>query len=381
MVYLFWAQSIKLNGQYQSDFMVHINRALQNGGTGYSLEGKLVVFLNQITNGSTIGISVFLAFVVVITPIAVAFLLSQIDFQDSVKLRKEQKCWIGLWSVFTGPLVIPYLWNWFYKNTMNINAWHNSTSMEMRLFSVLALAFYFRIQHYYMDHIKQIKPFDWLCFSLSLLISTWFKPSFFVGFAPTMLLWLIIDFCKNPKEGKTIGKLVLFGLAAIPAGCMAVLQYMKLYGFSEDVSLAIKETQDIGLYMTRLGLFIIVPLLIFIFNRKGIQRDYLNGNRSYYQVVLLWAIEILYHFTLTEVGREGGNFGWGARIGNYMLMIQSVRYFCIDIKKAWIKKKRGWIIQKHEKVYLGMVGILLLWQFSCGIYYYCLLMTGVYYYF
>ena len=60
MVYLFWAQSIKLNGQYQSDFMVHINRALQNGGTGYSLEGKLVVFLNQITNGSTIGYLFFL---------------------------------------------------------------------------------------------------------------------------------------------------------------------------------------------------------------------------------------------------------------------------------------------------------------------------------
>ena len=376
MVYLFWAQSIKLNGLYYSDFMGHISRALANGGSGYSLEGKLVVFFNQITNGSTIGISVFLALVVIATPVAVAFLLSQIDLTDKEYLKTGQKYWIGLWSIFAGPIVIPCIWNWFYKNAMNINAWHNSTSMEMRLFSVLALALYFRIQHYSFDQEKQIKLLDWLVFSLSLLISTWFKPSFFVGFAPVMLLWLMIDFFRSLKDGQKIRKIFIFGLAAIPAGCMAILQYMKLYGSREDVSLAISESQNVGLYLTRLGMFIIIPLLVFLFNRKKIQKDYREGNRSYYQVALLWAIEIMYHFFLTEVGRKGGNLGWGARIGNYLLLLFSLRLFCLNINHIWKKRKEGLVIQKYEMVYLIGVGFMFLWQLGDGIYYYGHLLSG-----
>lgn len=377
MVYLFWAQSIKLNGLYYSDFMGHITRAIRNGGSGYSLEGKIVVLLNNLTDGNTVGISIVLAIMVIATPAAIAYMLSQVSQRDiRGDLSVKQKYWIGLWSIFTGPLVVPYLWNWFYKNTMNINAWHNSTYMEMRLFSVTALALYFRIQQYYLDQDKKIRFQDWLFLALSLLISTWFKPSFFIGFAPVMLLWLLIDFIRHRKEGRTIRKIVIFGLAAIPAGCMAILQYMKLYGFREDVSLAIKETQNVGLYLTRLGLFVLIPLIIYFFNRTTIKTEYKNGNRSYYQVLLLWAIEILMHFSLTEIGRNGGNFGWGARIGNFLLMVFSMRLFWLNIKHAWQARGRGSAIRTIERIYLWSVGILLTWQLGCGLYYYYLLMTG-----
>ena len=302
-IYLFWAQSIELNGKYRSDLSIHITRALASGGTGYSLEGKFTVFFTRLFNGSTIGFAVFLAVVVTITPFAVELFLSEMDRLDrDVKTGSIRNRYIGLWSIFAAPLVIPYIWFWFYRNTMSINAWHNSTSMEMRLVSVLAMAFYLRIQAK-VNLEGYIRFRDWLLLAITLFISTWFKPSFFIGFAPVMAIWLLYDLLGHRTDIDYLKKLFFFGCAAVPAGCMVILQYWKLYGSRDDVSLSINGDQDHTLYAIRVGLFLIIPIVVLIYNRKKIVKDYRDGNRAYIQIWMIWILEIMYHQLLTEVGR------------------------------------------------------------------------------
>ena len=375
MLFLFYAQSIRLNNQYDSDFFEHIEKALKSGGTGYSLNGKIIVWLNSVFSGNTLGISLFLALVVSITPLAVAFMLSQIDSMSNGCLRQEQLQWIGLWSIFTGPIVIPCLWPWFYKNTMNINAWHNSTSMEMRLFSVLAFAFYIRVQHQYLSK-KHIQLKDWIGLTVCLLLSAWFKPSFFVGFAPIMAIELLLDLKKRIKKKGELKNVILLGLSAVPAGIMVILQYMKLYGWREDVSLSINNSQDLGLFFTRIGLFLIIPIIVLLYNRRMIIENYRKGDRLYFQILGLWLFEVIYHLLLTEVGRSGGNFGWGVRIGNFFLAVISLKMFCNNLMVAIETVNAGEKVAKKDLVYICLTGFLFIWQFGCGIWYYIHLLLG-----
>lgn len=376
MTYLFWAQSIELNGKYASDLYTHITRALASGGTGYSLEGKFVVFFDRLFNGSTIGFAAFLSFIVISTPFAVGLFLSEIDRLDKdIKVGSIRNHYVGLWSIFTAPLVIPYIWFWFYSNTMNINAWHNSTSMEMRLFSVLAAALYLRIQSK-VNSEGDIRLRDWLLLAVTLFISTWFKPSFFIGFAPVMAIWLLHDLLSHRTDIDYIKKLFFFGCAVLPAGCMVILQYWKLYGSRDDVKLSINGDEDHILYAIRVGLFLIIPIIVYIHNRKKIGKDYRDGNRAYVQIWMIWVLEIVYHQLLTEVGRSGGNFGWGVRIGNYLVMIVSVRLFWQNALQAKQNKLNGMTLRKKDILYLSTVGFLLIWEFGCGIYYFLHILVG-----
>lgn len=380
MTYLFWAQSIKLNEKYRSDLYTHITRALASGGRGYSLEGKLVVIFDKLFHGSTIGFAAFLSFIVIITPFAVGFFLAAMDCSDKdVKTGSIRNHYIGLWSIFAAPLVIPYIWYRFYKNTMNINTWHNSTSMEMRLFSILAMAFYLRIQSKVNSEGK-IRVGDWLLLAASLLISTWFKPSFFIGFAPVMAIWLLHDLLSRRTDIDYIKKIVCLGCSALPAGVMVILQYWKLYGSREDVSISINRDSERTLFVISLGIFLIIPIIVFIYNRKKIAKDYRDGNRAYIQIWMIWFFEIIYHQLLAEVGRSGGNFGWGLKIANYLVMIVSVRLFWQNALQAKQNKLNGMMLRKKDILYLGTIGFLLIWEFGWGIYYFLYLLVGGNYY-
>lgn len=380
MTFLFWAQSVEYNGDYTSDMKSHITKPLANGGHGYSLEGKFVVLFDRLTHGSTIGFAAFLALLVILTPLAVRFLLCQFDQMDSAgtPLGKIRNQYIGLWSIFTAPIVIPGVWFWFYKNTMNINAWHNSTSMEMRLFSVLALAVYFKIQSD-MRMRGGLRITDWFILSMTLFLSTWFKPSFFVGFAPVMLMCLIVDFVSHRKDFNYIKRIFAFGCAALPASGMVILQYWKLYGSREDISLVLNKGQNHALYIFRLCIFLIIPLTVFIYNGKKIISDHRSGNTAYVQIWILWAIEVAYHFLLSEKGRSGGNFGWGVRIGNFLVAVVSFRLFWQNVLTMHEIKKQEGGLSKIDVIYGYIIGFLLVWEFIWGIYYYVHILTGARY--
>lgn len=381
MGFLFYMQSDPEPGCYKSDFKVHIQSALGNGGSGYSLEGLLVILLDRVCDGSTIGISLLLSLFVVLTVLAVGALLGEIDRDDPLsRLGRERGNWIGLWSVFAAPLVIPHFWFWFYKNAMNINAWHNSTYMEMRLFSVLSLVFFVRIQRSYLSEKGRTGAADYLAFSVTLLFSTWFKPSFFVGFAPMMAIWLLLDLISNRKRKGCFRQVVLFGLTVIPSCCILALQYWKLYGSRENTQVVISTADTMNnVYMIRLGLFLAIPLLILLYNRRKVISDYKNGNRLFVQVWVIWAFELLYHLIFAESGRSGGNFGWGVRIGNYLVAVLCVRLFWCNVLQYMEKKKSGLAIMFHEKLYLLAIAGALLWELACGLLYFVWLLTGRHY--
>ena len=119
-----------------------------------------------------------------------------------------------------------------------------------------------------------------------------------------------------------------------------------------------------------------MPLTISFYNRKKIVRDFKNGNRSYVQIWIIWLLEVLYHQVFAEVGRSGGNFGWGVRIGNYLVTLVSVRLFLCNAIESVNKKKNGEEIGAWNRSYLYIISFVMIWEFGCGIYYFCQLLTG-----
>ena len=380
MAFLFSAQALRIKGKYLSDLDVHLSHAIESSGSGYSLESTLTVLIYRIfgknATACMIGFSLLLALMVVLTPLAVASLLSFLDrTEKGTPLGVTRNRFIGLFSIYIAPLMIPVVWFWFYNNNCNINAWHNSTYMEMRLFSVMALCLYFVIQEGLLNG-KNIRLTYWSAFAACLFAATWFKPSYFVGFAPVMVIWLLIDLVKSRGDLTKIRNLFFFGCACIPAGLMVILQYWKLYGSREDVSVVLNTAQDSLRNNIRTGLFLILPVIIFLYNRKKVVSEYKKGNRAYVQIMVLWVIEWLYGRIFTEEGRTGGNFGWGVRMANYLVVAVCVRLFWINLLDVLQKRKDGQALTKAECIYVIGIGAVLLWEMVCGSFYFLWLLTG-----
>ena len=245
----------------------------------------------------------------------------------------------------------------------------------MRLFSVMALCLYFVIQEGLLNG-KNIRLTYWSAFAACLFAATWFKPSYFVGFAPVMVIWLLIDLVKSRGDLTKIRNLFFFGCACIPAGLMVILQYWKLYGSREDVSVVLNTAQDSLRNNIRTGLFLILPVIIFLYNRKKVVSEYKKGNRAYVQIMVLWVIEWLYGRIFTEEGRTGGNFGWGVRMANYLVVAVCVRLFWINLLDVLQKRKDGQALTKAECIYVIGIGAVLLWEMVCGSFYFLWLLTG-----
>lgn len=94
------------------------------------------------------------------------------------------------------------------------------------------------------------------------------------------------------------------------------------------------------------------------------------------QIWMIWVLELIYYLLFKEVGRVGDNFIWGIRMANYLIMIVSIRLFWQNVLQAKQKNLNGRILQKKDILYLATIGFLLIWELSCGIYYFVHLLVG-----
>lgn len=379
---LFVLQLIRLDGKYDSDLMLHITSALAKNGAGYSLEGKIIVFCNKITNGHMVPFCLFLALLVIFTPIVSGFFLNQLDRIDKTKLSLGtwNHFYIGLWAIFASPVVIPKYWQWFYKNTLSMNPWHNSTSLEMRFFSLLVLILYFKL-YLNIRNGTNTKVVNWFLLSITLFISTWFKPSFFIGFVPMIILGVIIDYGYfHYRDWSYLKKILTLGFTLLPSAGILILQYLKLYGYHDNIRIIVNVDRNYFSYCVHIGLFLLAPVLVMIYNRKRIIREFLSGNTTYILIWGFWLIQLIYYLFLAEEGRIGGNWAWGLRFACFLVSITSFRLYFQNLLELRKEKSNCVTVKTKAVLYKYSVGIVLLYQLICGLYYFYLLLIGTFYY-
>ena len=338
MLYLFYRYASWTAGKdYFSDLPSHIAFATEGSREGdYSL--TLFIFrLICLIGGdySHLLIAVFLATIQLLTIYAVYKLWVQIDvMQENTPTIHTERWyrWGGLSLLFVMSIYIPVIYGFFYFGTISAQAWHNSTYMTMRLLSVIALTLYFKIDKGY---LHKLRAPDMISFSLAMILTTWAKPNFLIGFAPVMAINLLIDFIHNIKDRQKVKRIFIFGLTIMPAALIIAFQTWVLFGESES---ALKFT--FGAFYFHWGNPVLMPLLglafpilVMLYNKGR-----LYTARWYRSIWLLWLFNFMIFFFLMETGlREShGNMLWGLIFATFLLFAGSFYVFLHDRPKSKI---------------------------------------------
>lgn len=207
-----------------------------------------------------------------------------------------------------GPWILPGQ-SEMYLGVYNGNVYHNMTVLFSRSFIPLDLLLFARLWE---SRRGKLPPKTWLGFALSLLVTTLFKPSFFVAFAPVALALLVWDFIKTRARG--IVSELLLGLAFLPAAGALLWSYMALFagefaGTESHMILRRLTPAWLGWTLVMYLRGLLLPLYSFFTQgrRETRQRERLGIFAAVNAVAIAEAI------FLTETGfrANDGNFDWG----------------------------------------------------------------------
>ena len=349
--------------RYLSDLPLHMATALD--GRGYSLMASLFRCVYAIVP-SKISIILLLTVISFATIFAVAvflaFLLKNAN-DGKVLYYKYIPLALGLMVVST--IYVPKVYPFFYSGTYLTQPWHNSTYLLMRLFGILVLLIYFKMEEQYLTKIS-VK--DAILFAGLLTVTNYAKPNFIIAFAPMMLIYLIIDFVKT--RGKSCVQNIKFGVCVLASLPILYVQSTILYPEGGESKIVFTLGNIMGLlsdwkvipyFVCGLLFPLVVTLLLMI---KG------NMSKRLWQSWVMWGISWLQRMFLTETGyRAGhGNFGWGVRFFSFVLIAVCAA--------EWIRAYKNKQLKANE-FYIGCACLAL--HIVCGIYYYIYLLLGNYY--
>jgi hypothetical protein len=208
-----------------------------------------------------------------------------------------------------GPWILPGQTE-MYLGVYNGNVYHNMTMLFSRSFIPLDLLFFFRLWD---ARRERTEGKTWLGLALSLLLTTLFKPSFFVAFAPVALALLLWDFIKTRAGG--LKSELLIGLAFLPAAGAFGWSYLALFAgdfAGTQSSMTLRSLTPAFLGWTAVMYLRGLALPIYSFALQGRREE---GQREHYGIfAAVNAAAIAEAVFLTETGfrANDGNMDWGA---------------------------------------------------------------------
>ena len=368
---------------YYSDIVFHIESSTTTGS--YSLVGIIMEMLYKLPyTTASLLLSLFLTSMEILTIVSTYYLLLELDKvskRDTSEKTRVVYQWLSLASIFIVSICIPVILPSFYFNAFNMTCWHNDTFLAMRPFAIMSLLVFIRI--YYRIN-ERLNCKELLLFSTLLLISTWMKPSFFMGFAPlllTMALWCLF---KSADKLTVFKRWFSLSLCTLPSVACMILQNSMLFVSGEggnEIIIApflILFTR-VTYWPLAFAVLLLFPVVTYYFHYKKI-----NECPFTYKIIwLLWFFENLFGFILAESGSRGYdfNFVWGMTLSNGLLYLVSYYLWYnkinsdarnvvpfIDIDPESSKKAA-------DRYYLAG-GILLFYLIFVGIYYFALLYAG-----
>lgn len=355
------------------DVYSHLTSALV-GRRGYSLNLPVFYFFAKYTFPNNFGIAVFLAMVTLATVcVGYSFLL----FID--KNFKKNSSPLALWIIaclmpFIGSIYIPRVYPYFYENTISPIVWHNATVIEMRLFGLISLLYFFKI--YYGENVVKLK--EWLIFTLALLVGNAFKPNYMLGFVPIVGLCFLIQVIKDKSQLK---KVITLGIGIIIAALPLFYQWFELYGQGGShpdggVSfvLGARLLQVGNPYLKIICGLSFVIIMLLLWNRFNLDKetDNTTWEKVFWFINGMWFVNLfLYCFMLEKNDiHSAGNWGWG---------LKGILYF-VNIMDIYILFRACDKENGNKKLALGISVIPALQLLCGGIYTVLLILTHKYYF-
>lgn len=311
-----------------SDLLAHIKFGLSENSS-YSLTYLILGFLWKLPRYHSVIISLFLISLNILS-IIFTYMFFKIYLKN---IPKEYLYLASLTCNIYMPIHMPQLNVSPYLGMCGFNLYHNSTYQAMKPFAVLSIITFIKLFNKYYD--KTISILEWISFASCLFITTWFKPSFMFGFAPCMLVVMIIDFIK--RKGKNILNYIIFGTTTFPAILLMLWQKTQLFDQQSGIAFCFFKVWRLYTKNPLIGLILSIsfPLVVLIFSYKDLLVD------KIYKFSWLFAfVNIsIFAFLCESGGRfEHGNLGWGAHFAVGILFITSMYKFLQKIKNMSILK-------------------------------------------
>ena len=353
-----------ITGLFESDTAVHVDFAV-NQHYYHSLAAFIYLLLSLFPAADSL-----IAFVLAVTTSMTVY----VTFKLFKEINEREKGYLGDNLLYVLSIFANFLMGFYIKAANrqhyigyeNANMWHNSTYIFMRFFAVLTVLSFLKLYDTYKEKVDLKKFF---LFTLLLTITTGFKASFLTVFAPLLAIILLIDLIKGTKF-KNVFIMALSVVA--PIGVM-ILQSIVMSGSDNSNGYTISPFTALAMRgdhpKVTLVLSVLFPLIVLFTHIKDFYK-----NKIYFGTLIMWAVAFLEVFLLAETGERNldSNFFWGYSIALFFLFIVSMFVSMKDFV-AGNKRRFGFYITILET-------IVLLWHVISGIWYYCLLFTGVTYF-
>ena len=304
---------------YWSDLLLHLGFA-RKGMNLYSLTYLLLGLVDKLPHAGWLTSGMLTAFLL-LGVVASKLLLQQI-------MPKVNKwiVWVLAWIAnmfFTFNIsYFPGVGELDYRGMLNFNVYHNPTYIMMKPFALLTLWFFFRLINKYAD--EGIKVYEWFVLSGLMLLTTWFKPNFMIGFSLSLLCLLIFDFIRH--RGKKILNYIALGTTVFPSVALMYFQQTVLFsggnsnsqmklGFMTGLR-AMAHHPEIKIFLS-----LIFPLVILCFVFKDLIKDRFYAFGWFHMIVNLGITVFVYE---TGYRLHHGNFIWSSFFALGVLFIVSL---------------------------------------------------------
>lgn len=343
-----------------SDLPAHLKWGLE--GESYSING--VLLKNAFLLAGNVGVSVLLTIMELLTIFGLTLTFCYFTHENWEKaLLFAIVCSIEMAIHFDG--------QYWYLGTITGAIYHNSTYISMQVFAVPTFLLFL---HVYREIDKKINKKYWLMYTVFLTLTTACKPSFLFGFAPTLLLILIVDFIKT--RGHNLINEILLGISVFPSVPIGLFQATFRYTaenkskiiFNPLVAWDYLSNHTIGISLLRSITFVTIVLLVAIAVKK-IDKIYI------FSVVFL-GVTLAEGLLLAESGttQNDGNIFWTA-YSAMMICFTVSAAMLYNITKEQFKSGTGNTLVKGAIVlgWIAFAGHVL-----CGCTYIFLQITGQY---
>lgn len=364
---LYYCQSIKFGGQYNSDLSLHISMADKQNKASYSVFILLIQFLKWISFDSTILIALFLAAITIGTVWATKRLLEVLFPQFQQKLY-----WgIAFLSILIMPIHIPKINNWYLGLWVG-NVWHNPTYLCMRFFGIIILTIFYKI---FAENNGKISKRNWIVLAILLILVNAFKPNFVLCLVPALGFYLLYLLFK--QRWKNVKDVICIVMAFVPCAFVLLIQYIIMYGATEEGGIGIR----FAYFLTSRSLHpligilqsMIFPIIVLVYSYWSKQI-----RKSYVFTWLMWLIGLMQYLLLIEQGSRmnHGNWTWGFYFCMYILFMYSMGIFFKNCSDCICGQNKTTML----KIYCGTGAICLLLYIISGGLYFVRLLLGCHYY-
>jgi len=269
----------------------------------------------------------------------VKYALLLINAQDRPKtLIAEQNpfesalaCVISMAINFAGPFFIRSFFAYQYRGQFSPNPFHSPTQMAARPFGLICFILAGKLVGAAVNSQK-ICLFDYMAFSLSLLISVLTKPTYAFVILPSIAILWLVKSMSLPSIGATFGKKKLLEFAPRLAGsCLPALIVLVLQYYGMFIVLGKAENGDAGIFLTAPGAvwstmsnhiwLSVIVAMAFPVAMVFVERAYFLKSTMGMLGILTYLFGVLEFLFLAESGTrfKDGNFAWPMMSGMAIL--------------------------------------------------------------